>query len=161
MSASLSKLTLIRTTPTANTRGWSRDTVRAVKEMDSKSIGLCPQGFQFPRCRFASTKPTCPSASLESPAQPHFVAMCHCCVNPLEREVSWSSGNKVRVHLQRQRQHIAHHFWAHNQKMEKYTQPGSNWRPSACSADVIATRPWVLALEPLLLETWGPEMLSP
>ena len=26
----------------------------------------------------------------------------------------------------------------------QYTQPGSNWRPSACWADVIATRPWVL-----------------
>ena len=26
----------------------------------------------------------------------------------------------------------------------KYTRPGSNWRPSACEADVIATRPQVL-----------------
>ena len=26
----------------------------------------------------------------------------------------------------------------------KYTWPGSNWRPSACEADVIATRPQVL-----------------
>ena len=26
-----------------------------------------------------------------------------------------------------------------------YTWPGSNWRPSACEADVIATRPQVLA----------------
>ena len=25
---------------------------RAVKEMDLKSIGLCPQGFESPRCRF-------------------------------------------------------------------------------------------------------------
>ena len=25
-----------------------------------------------------------------------------------------------------------------------YTWPGSNWRPSACEADVIATRPQVL-----------------
>ena len=25
----------------------------------------------------------------------------------------------------------------------KYTWPGSNWRPSACEADVIATRPQV------------------
>ena len=31
----------------------SRQCVRAVKEMDSKSIGLCPQGFESPRCRFA------------------------------------------------------------------------------------------------------------
>ena len=31
-----------------------RHCVRAVKEMDSKSIGLCPQGFESPRCRFAS-----------------------------------------------------------------------------------------------------------
>ena len=29
---------------------------------------------------------------------------------------------------------------------QKYTQPGSNWRPSACYADVIATRPWVLSV---------------
>ena len=28
----------------------------------------------------------------------------------------------------------------------KYTWPGSNWRPSACEADVIATRPQVLLL---------------
>ena len=27
-----------------------------------------------------------------------------------------------------------------------YTWPGSNWRPSACEADVIATRPQVLVL---------------
>ena len=26
---------------------------------------------------------------------------------------------------------------------KKYTRPGSNWRPSACEADVIATRPLV------------------
>ncbi len=29
--------------------------VRAVKEMDSKSIGLCPQGFESPRCRLAAS----------------------------------------------------------------------------------------------------------
>jgi hypothetical protein len=28
-----------------------------------------------------------------------------------------------------------------------YTWPGSNWRPSACEADVIATRPQVLLQE--------------
>ena len=28
-----------------------RHCVRAAKEMDSKSIGLCPQGFESPRCR--------------------------------------------------------------------------------------------------------------
>ena len=28
-----------------------------------------------------------------------------------------------------------------------YTWPGSNWRPSACMADVIATRPQVLVQE--------------
>ena len=28
-----------------------RQCVRVVKEMDSKSIGLCPQGFESPRCR--------------------------------------------------------------------------------------------------------------
>ena len=31
-----------------------RHCVRAVKEMDSKSIGLCPQGFESPRCRLTS-----------------------------------------------------------------------------------------------------------
>ena len=31
----------------------TRHCVRAVKEMDSKSIGLCPQGFESPQCRFA------------------------------------------------------------------------------------------------------------
>ena len=30
-----------------------RQCVRVVKEMDSKSIGLCPQGFESPRCRFS------------------------------------------------------------------------------------------------------------
>ena len=30
----------------------SRHCVRVAKEMDSKSIGLCPQGFEFPRCRW-------------------------------------------------------------------------------------------------------------
>ena len=32
----------------------------------------------------------------------------------------------------------------HLTQSRQYTQPGSNWRPSACEADVIATRPWVL-----------------
>ena len=31
-----------------------RQCVRVVKEMDSKSIGLCPQGFESPRCRLYS-----------------------------------------------------------------------------------------------------------
>ena len=31
-----------------------RHCVRVVKEMDSKSIGLCPQGFESPWCRFSS-----------------------------------------------------------------------------------------------------------
>ena len=33
---------------------------------------------------------------------------------------------------------------SHHQAQLKYTWPGSNWRPSACEADVIATRPQVL-----------------
>ena len=37
-----------------------------------------------------------------------------------------------------------------------YTQPGSNWRPSACRADVIATRPWVPAGQVL---AWFPTAL--
>ena len=32
----------------------SRQCVRAAKEMDSKSIGLCPQGFESPRCRIVN-----------------------------------------------------------------------------------------------------------
>ena len=31
-----------------------RHCVRVAKEMDSKSIGLWPQGFESPRCRVAS-----------------------------------------------------------------------------------------------------------
>ena len=31
-----------------------------------------------------------------------------------------------------------------------YIQPGSNWRPSACGADVIATRPWMLILKSVM-----------
>ena len=35
--------------------------------------------------------------------------------------------------------------WGHEDVWkESYTWPGSNWRPSACEADVIATRPQVL-----------------
>ena len=34
-----------------------------------------------------------------------------------------------------------------NIRSQMYTWPGSNWRPSACEADVIATRPQVLLLE--------------
>ena len=34
---------------------------------------------------------------------------------------------------------------------EMYTWPGSNWRPSACGADVIATRPQVLRVDARLL----------
>ena len=33
--------------------GPARQCVRAAKEMDSKSSGLCPQGFESPCCRFA------------------------------------------------------------------------------------------------------------
>ena len=32
-------------------RRFQRQCVRAAKEMDPKSIGLCPQGFESPRCR--------------------------------------------------------------------------------------------------------------
>ena len=37
----------------------TRHCVRAVKEMDSKSIGLCPQGFESPRCRMMCFCKTC------------------------------------------------------------------------------------------------------
>ena len=33
---------------------WTWQRVRAAKEMDSKSIGLCPQGLESPRCRLCS-----------------------------------------------------------------------------------------------------------
>ena len=33
-----------------------------------------------------------------------------------------------------------------NDRQSTYTWPGSNWRPSACEADVIATRPQVLLI---------------
>ena len=36
-------------------------------------------------------------------------------------------------------------LWAQLQHRQ-YTQPGSSWRPAACSADVIAARPWVLLI---------------
>ena len=32
---------------------------------------------------------------------------------------------------------------SNSEEASKYTRPGSNWRPSACEADVIATRPLV------------------
>ena len=35
----------------------NRQCVRAAKEMDSKSIGLCPQGFESSRCRFWTYPP--------------------------------------------------------------------------------------------------------
>ena len=38
---------------------------------------------------------------------------------------------------------------------DRYTWPGSNWRPSACEADVIATRPQVL-----VTADWTPERSS-
>ena len=37
---------------------------------------------------------------------------------------------------------------------KKYTQPGSNWRPSVCEADVTATRPWVGAAGARLLHSF-------
>ena len=47
----------------------------------------------------------------------------------------------------------------HCRRQEKsYTWPGSNWRPSACEADVIATRPQVLL--PLLVSNGTPNMLG-
>ena len=33
--------------------------------------------------------------------------------------------------------------WTDAREKQIYTRPGSNWRPSACEADVIATRPLV------------------
>ena len=42
-----------------------------------------------------------------------------------------------------------------------YTQPGSSWRPSACEADVIATRPWVLCVMALKHQTRRADFLKP
>ena len=39
--------------------------------------------------------------------------------------------------------HIVCHLRLRRVSAAKYTWPGSNWRPSACEADVIATRPQV------------------
>jgi hypothetical protein len=38
--------------------------------MDSKSIGLCPQGFESPRCRFASTEHPPPSPQARRCCEP-------------------------------------------------------------------------------------------
>ena len=38
---------------------------------------------------------------------------------------------------------VCHEGLASTSRMEPYTWQGSNWRPSACEADVIATRPQV------------------
>ena len=37
---------------------------------------------------------------------------------------------------------------------KKYTWPGSNWRPSACWADVIATRPQVQVNTTIVIQTF-------
>ena len=92
-----------------------RHCVRAVKEMDSKSIGLCPQGFESPRCRFHNFAIV-------------FVASPALRGRAFRRAVAEARG-AARLRA-----------WT-----RKYTWPGSNWRPSACEADVIATRPQVLA----------------
>ena len=45
-------MALLPRTPERRALVWHlRECVRAAKEMDSKSIGLCPQGFESPRCR--------------------------------------------------------------------------------------------------------------
>ena len=49
-----------------------RHCVRASKEMDSKSIGLCPQGFESPRCRFARTALAQSSMHWPAPARCHL-----------------------------------------------------------------------------------------
>ena len=43
----------------------------------------------------------------------------------------------------------------------RYTWPGSNWRPSACGADVIATRPQVLGFCISAERIWQTSSLSP
>ena len=58
---------------------WQRQCVRAVKEMDSQSIGLCPQGFESPRCRL--TMERCHSA----PRQKLLAGQMHA-------ERAWSRG---------------------------------------------------------------------
>ena len=73
-------------------------------------------------------------------------------------------------------------LWASRQEarcttlLSTYTWPGSNWRPSACEADVIATRPQVLrnlegawlrrkcagkpfGMDPPKTRTWNPRTL--
>ena len=61
-----------------------RHCVRAVKEMDSKSIGLCPQGFESPRCRFWKFRRAsvaclvCPRACIAVAATAARHARCQC-----------------------------------------------------------------------------------
>ena len=43
----------------------------------------------------------------------------------------------------------------HNKEVTKYTWPGSNWRPSACEADVVAARPQVLLQSVQVSIRWG------
>ena len=43
----------------------------------------------------------------------------------------------------------------------RYTWPGSNWRPSACGADVIATRPQVRCLSDRWNDLTRPSSASP
>jgi hypothetical protein len=54
----------------------------------------------------------------------------------------WRRGSYLRKHM-------------HNKEVTKYTWPGSNWRPSACEADVIATRPQVLLQSVQVSIRWG------
>ena len=49
-----------------------RHCVRAAKEMDSKSIGLCPQGFESPRCRYYNI-----ASALSSVISPDFPVSYH------------------------------------------------------------------------------------
>ena len=55
----------------------------------------------------------------------------------------WSSGS-CDVWNSEGRQLVFRSFGCMSPTHAEYTWPGSNWRPSACGADVIATRPQVL-----------------
>ena len=59
-------------------------------------------------------------------------------VSTLDSESSDRGSNPRGTLLQKQRS-----SYAEDTRLLKYTWPGSNWRPSACEADVIATRPQV------------------
>ena len=74
----------------------NRQCVRAAKEMDSKSIGLCPQGFESPRCRFVDSLDKQVS-NKQASRQTHKQA-CHA----TSKQSSKQASRQANKHTQRQ-----------------------------------------------------------